>query len=176
MAFLNSLDQEIAIMQIQRILRDLELLDNEFSSVPISGVFDNETRDSVREFQSKYGIEVTGVVDYETWSAMHKIHHSSRFERRAPRRVRLIPEKGEFAIIPGQRDDIVYVIQYMLSSISPHYDSFGELEYTGVYDSKTENAIREFQTKNLIDDTGIIDGATLEALFEEYESVILEKS
>ena len=68
MTYFNITSDAYAIMQIQRILRDLELLDNEYSSVPISGVYDGETREAVAEFQAKYELEPTGIVDYETWS------------------------------------------------------------------------------------------------------------
>lgn len=176
MALINSTNEALAIMQIQRILRDIELLDNEYSSVPISGVYENETRDAVIDFQGKYGLEQTGVVDYETWQALHLIHDTSKIERQGVRRVRLIPKNEEFFIIPGEKNDIVYVIQYMLSQISQHYDDFGVIDFTGVYDEPTENAIRVFQRKNLLDDSGIINGTVLERLFDEYESALLERS
>ncbi len=175
MAFIDLTDESIAIMQIQRILRDLELLENEFSSVPISGVYENETRDAVAEFQSKYGLETTGIVDYETWELLHNVYNSTRIERNGIRKVQLVPSRGEFAIFPNQREDIIYVIQYMLSQISVHYDEFGEIAFTGIYDEQTQNAIRAFQQKNLLENNGIIDAPTLEAIFEEYESVILER-
>ncbi|MBO5374552.1 MAG: peptidoglycan-binding protein [Clostridia bacterium] len=175
MAYIDSTNEAIAILQIQRILRALELLDSDFSSVPLSGVYENETRGAVAEFQAKYGLESTGVVDYETWVLLHKIYDDTSHERNGIRRVQLVPNDGVFSIIPGQKDDIIYVIQYMLSTISTHYDDFGSLEYTGIYDEPTQNAIKVFQRKNLIDATGIIDASTLEALFEEYEGVILER-
>ena len=176
MALINSTNEALAIMQIQRILRDLELLDNEYSSVPISGVYENETREAVSDFQGKYGIEQTGIVDYETWKLLHSIHESTRLERMGVRKVRLVPKNEEFFIFPRDRNDILYVIQYMLSQVSPNYDEFGSIEFTGVYDEPTELAIRAFQRKNLLDDTGVIDAMTLERLFDEYESIILEKS
>ncbi len=175
MTYFNSTNNVFAIMQIQRILRDLELLDNEFSSVPISGTYDDETREAVVDFQTKYELEPTGIVDYDTWTLLHLMHKASEFDRRGPRRVRLVPDKPGFAIYPDQIDDIIYVIQYMLSTISVHYDDFGELAFTGIYDSDTQNAIKSFQRKNLLNATGIIDGPTLEALFDEYEGVILER-
>lgn len=175
MAYIDLTDQSIAIMQIQRILRDLELLENEYSSVPLSGVYENETRGAVAEFQSKYGLEPTGIVDYDTWELLHSVHYSTRFDRGGIRKVQLVPKRGEFAIHQNQRDDILYVIQYMLSQISIHYDGFGEIAFTGIFDEPTQNAIAEFQRKNLLDSNGIIDASTLEALFDEYEAVILER-
>lgn len=175
MAFLDSTNEALAIIQIQRILRDLELLDNEYSSVPISGVYENETRDAVKEFQAQYGLEADGIVDYETWSLLHLAHHNSRYERQGVRRVQLIPSSSYFEILPNEKNDIVYVIQYMLSQIAPNYDDFGEIAFTGVYDDDTESAILSFKRKNLLDDTSIINPATLEALFDEYEAIILER-
>ncbi len=175
MAFTNLTNEAVAIMQIQRILRELELYEQEYSSVPLSGIFENETRGAVADFQSKYGISPTGVVDYETWLALHSAYNATRLERKGVRRVALFPPRGEISIFPDEKNDIVYVIQYMLSQISTHYNSFEKLEFTGIYDEPTQSAIREFQRKNLIESNGIIDPSTLEALFEEYEGVILER-
>ena len=175
MAFIDLRNEEMAVMQIQRILRELELFEEEYSSVPLSGVYENETRDAVVNFQAKYGITPSGIVDYETWVLLHNVYDATQLERNGVRRVALVPPRADITIYPNQRNDLIYVIQYMLSQISIHYDSFGDLEYTGIYDEPTQDAIREFQRKNLLDSNGIIDPATLEALFEEYESVILER-
>ena len=176
MAFIDLTNEAVAIMQIQRILRELELFELEYSAVPLSGVYEDETREAVVDFQLKYNIEPTGIVDYETWVTLHNVYNSSNLERNGVRKVALVPPRAEFRIFPNQQNDIIYVIQYMLTQISTHYDSFESIEYTGMYDNNTQNAIREFQRKNLLDSSGIIDPSTLEALFEEYESVILERS
>ena len=173
MAFINSTSEELAIIQIQRILRELELLEGDYSAVPLSGVYENETRESVAEFQARYGLEATGIVDYETWELLHRVRDRLKGELGEIRRVQLIPSKREFLIYPGQRNDILYVIQYMLSQISTQDSSLEAVSYTGVYDKETEDAIRAFQRKRLIDANGIIDAQTLEALFDEYEAIIM---
>ena len=175
MSYINSTDKEMATMQVQRMLRDIELLDNELSRVPLSGIYENETREAVREFQSKYGLEVTGVVDFDTWSALSTLHEQTRLERRGVRRVQLVPSDGDFVILPNEKNDLVYVIQYMLLTISPNHGDLAEQKFTGVYDESTVEAIRSFQRKNLLEDNGIIDGVTLEALFDEYEGALLDR-
>ena len=175
MSYIDSTDKFMATMQIQRMLRDIELLENEFSRVPISGIYENETREAVREFQSKYGLEVTGVVDFDTWDTLNSIHDKTRFERRGVRKVQLVPSNTDFAIFPNEINDLVFVIQYMLLTISPNHDELENQKFTGVYDAQTVDAIRSFQRKNLLDDNGIIDGATLEALFDEYESALMQR-
>lgn len=175
MDFIDITNEASSIIQIQQILRDLELLENEFSSVPLSGVYEDETRESVAEFQGKYGLEVTGIVDLETWTLLHKLHDSTRFERVGVRRVQLFPSGKDVSIYPNQRDDVVYVIQYMLSQISIHHDDFEDIEFTGEFDERTQKIIRIFQRKNLLSESGIIDSPTIEALFEEYEGVIFER-
>ena len=60
----------------------------------------------------------------------------------------------------------------MLTQISSLYDELEAVEITGLYDEETQDAIRIFKRKNLIDDTPIIDAATLNLLFDEYEYVI----
>ena len=86
-----------------------------------------------------------------------------------------MPSNTDFAILPNEINDLVFVIQYMLLTISPNHDELGNQKFTGVYDAQTVDAIRSFQRKNLLDDNGIIDGATLEALFDEYESALMQR-
>ena len=176
MAYLNYENQELAIFQIQRILRDLELIDNDLSKVPISGVYDDATREAIISFQNKYSLEPNGRVDLETWNLLKSLNDSLKYEINGVRSVQLVPKNEYFSIIPNEKNDIVYVIQYFLTQISQHYDDFEVLEYTGIYDIPTQNAIKAFQRKNLIDATGIIDAETLERLFDEYESVISQEN
>ena len=74
-------------------------------------------------------------------------------------------------ITPGLRDDVVYVIQHMINVLSQEYDTFSPLEFTGIYDEATENNIREFQRRNVLDESGIIDPITFNRLADEYERI-----
>ena len=73
MALFNALEERNFIVQIQRILRDLNFLESQNGTVGIDGIYDEATRNAVRDFQSRYGISETGIVDSETWTILHTI-------------------------------------------------------------------------------------------------------
>ena len=171
MAFYNLNEEANAILQIQRILRDISYLENQLATVRLSGVYDEETRQGVRDFQKKYGLSETGNVDYTTWQLLHSVDKSQKEAEALARAVYILPRQAEYTIYPGLKDNVVYVIQHMLETVGHEYDEFGEIQFSGIYDDNTQNAIKSFQRKSLLDDTGIIDPITFNRLADEYERI-----
>ena len=59
------------VMQLQKKLRSLSrFTDDPALSVAVDGAYDEGTRNAVKYFQSLYGIEETGVVDFVTWKTV----------------------------------------------------------------------------------------------------------
>ena len=77
----------------------------------------------------------------------------------------------KYTILPNAKDNTVYIIQHMLNEISNEHDDFTELEFTGVYDLPTQNAVKSLQRKGLIESDGILDSQTLNLLIDEYERI-----
>lgn len=61
---------------VQMMLSSLTVAYDKFGNVAKSGVFDEETADCVREFQSINGIEPTGEVDRATWDRLVKNYNT----------------------------------------------------------------------------------------------------
>ena len=74
--------------------------------------------------------------------------------------------------MPDTENSIIYVLQHMLNEISVNDERGGALEMTGIYDKATQDAVYAFKRRNLLDDTSVIDVATLNRLFDEYEIII----
>ena len=68
-------------------------------------------------------------------------------------------------------DNVLYIIQHMLETISRDYEELEGIVLNGIYDTKTQNAIKEFQRKNMLNDTGIIDATTFNRLADAYEEI-----
>lgn len=171
MALFNALDEKNFIVQIQRILRDLNFLRTQNGMVGIDGIYDEGTREAVREFQKRYGLEATGVVDSATWTLLHTVWEFKAEGEALARAVYILPRFEKYEILPFTKDNVLYVIQHMLEVISTDYEELEGIELNGVYDIKTQNAIKTFQRKNLLDDTGIIDATTFNHLADAYENV-----
>ena len=171
MALFNALDERNFIVQIQRILRDLNFLSSQNGMVGIDGIYDEGTREAVRQFQAKYGLNQTGVVDSETWTLLHTIWELRAEEAALARAVYILPRFDGYEILPFAKDNVLYIIQHMLEVISTDYEELEGIPLNGIYDAKTQNAIKIFQRKNLLDDTGIIDATTFNRLADAYENV-----
>ena len=171
MAYYNADEERYAILEIQRILRELEYRENSVAKIRLTGNYDEETRQGVRDFQEKYDLPATGVVDHTTWKLMQAVDKARREAYLLARAVYLLPRQEDYSIYPGLQDDVVYVIQYMLNTIGQEYDEIGLIPYSGTYDKQTENAITEFQRKHLIETNGILDPYTFNRLADEYERI-----
>lgn len=170
MALFNSLNDEGFVLQIQRILRDLNFIDGCVGKVGVDGVYDDGTRNEVMLFQEKYGLAPTGIVDYETWELLNKVWQVRLDENEKARAVYILPRFENYQIQPFARDNAIYVIQHMLETISRDYEGI-IVELNGIYDKDTQDAIRLFKRKNLLDDTGVIDATTFNRLADEYERI-----
>lgn len=169
MAYYNLENDKNAIIQIQRILRYLQYESDGLAKIKPSGLYDTDTRDSVIEFQTKYGLYPSGIVDKETWELLFKIDEARKDASLLARSVKIFPEDSGYYIYPDSKDNNLYVIQHMLNEISNHHDDMGKIEINGVYDTQTVNAIKVLQRKNLMDASGIIDSKTLNMLSYEFE-------
>ena len=171
MALFNSIEDENFIIQIQQILRDLNFIDGGFGRVGVDGIYDEETRHEVMLFQEKYGLTPTGIVDFETWELLNKIWQIKRENNEIARAIYILPRFEKYEISPYAKDNALFVIQHMLETISRDYDDIVNIELNGIYDDATQNAIRIFKRKNLLEDTAIIDARTFNHLADEYERI-----
>jgi peptidoglycan hydrolase-like protein with peptidoglycan-binding domain len=171
MAYYNLEDSSNPILQIQRILRDLERLDSGVSPVAPSGSFEADTKNAVIRFQKKYGLSPSGVVDKETWDLLHKIDEAQKDSNQLINAIQIFPNNKSYDIPLNSRDNIVFIIQHILNEIKNEYDDFNELEMNGIYNKETQENIKSFQRKHLIEDVGKLSPQTLNLLFREYERI-----
>ena len=171
MSFYDIRDEKYFISSVQRMLRDINYLNLDDAGVGITGIYDASTRDYVRSFQRDMDLNPTGSVDLETWEVLHSVHKSTLEDYEAPRAVRLFYPHSPVAFYPNDKNDLLFVIQYMLRETGYLLDGETESSLTGIYDTQTLGAISEFKRRNLLDDDGILDTGTINRLFDEYESL-----
>ena len=171
MAYFNLNEQENPILEIQRILRSIDYFNNGLARIRLNGIYNEETRQGVKDFQEKYGLPVTGEVNAATWQLLQAVDKAIKDSTALARAVYILPRTEEYTISPGLQDDVIYVIQHMLNVLSQEYDEITPLEFTGIYDIDTEKNIREFQRRSLLDESGVIDPITFNRLADEYERI-----
>lgn len=138
----------------------------------INGYYGPETETAVREFQSFYGLPVTGEVDVFTWDTITRIYLqilSSLEMGYSGQKAKLYP--GYFLSYGMQGDDIIDLQTY-LSVVRRNIPQIGNVEVTGIYDDQTKNAILNFQRLFGIPQTGAVGPVTWNAIAKEYDNII----
>lgn len=155
---------------LQYFLDILSIFYDNMPSLSYTGIFDEQTRLAVIEFQKMKGLAPTGIVDTETWNQLYDTILGI-FKTLPPERVYLpsikFPgieyKKGIGLEAPG-----VFIIQEMLSYISLIIPSIPQLDITGIFDDKTENAVRAFQTMFGLEPTGTVNETTWNEMVRVY--------
>jgi peptidoglycan hydrolase-like protein with peptidoglycan-binding domain len=111
-----------------------------------SGNFGARTLGAVEAFQKKNGLPVTGRVDRKTWSKLSKAFIYTRSDSHPAQAV-------------GENDAAVERTQKLLHAVGEKH-----VPTTGLFDSRTEAAVKAFQKKHHLRVTGEVDGQTLAEL------------
>lgn len=59
------------VFRLQEYLRKVALVNTNIPNINLDGIFGNETKKAVMAFQKEYSINVTGIVDEETWDKLY---------------------------------------------------------------------------------------------------------
>ncbi len=165
-------NEKEAIRNLQRYLRQLSYFDLSMPLVPTDGVFDSDTREALMMFQSKNGLPTTGIADKATWDLLYALYLESLAENAPTNMIDPFPRFPEgYKIVSGDSWFLVEIIQYILEELRVRYDGFENVKRTGVYDTETELAIKDFQRRNSLPDTGFTDKATWNALADQYNII-----
>lgn len=167
---MNIRDERLAIIEIQNNLRELTKAGWALPSLIADGIYGEQTRKAVRQFQEIEGLPVTGRVDLTTWQVLRTAANISKWARSpaAP----IYPWNRSLAggtANPGERTDLIYIAQILLREIVA-YDF--DLPLTGVLDTATQEALCQFQRINGLPQTGILDRPTWDALADAYNKYL----
>lgn len=113
-----------------------------------SGYYGENTLNAVMLFQNYNNLDVTGIVDTNTYNVMKSSKAKSNFKTL---------ENGEFddgTTLP------ITALQTRLTELKYYYD-----DITGFYGDLTESAVKQFQKDNKIKATGIADKTTQAKIF-----------
>lgn len=156
------LNLQDAIFNLQKYLRAISHSDPKIIRPPLDGIFDSDTERSVRSFQENRSLNANGIVDKATWDAIYSEYRE------------LESQNAELPFFPsyppnytaklGEKSAFVSIVQILLRELSAIYDGFPEIEITGIFDERTEQAIIALQEASLLNATGELDKATYRRL------------
>ena len=162
-----------AIQNLQRYLRQLSFFDPDIPPLPVSGVWDPNTKEALIAFQKKNGLPPTGVADQKTWNLLYEQYLASVEEKSPPARMPVYPRLPERDSL--RRGDVgfpVTAVQYMLDELTLEYEGLENVPQNGIYGPETEAAVREFQKRNLLPESGEVDKKTWDAIVRSYELIL----
>ena len=160
-----------SISSVQRDLRQLSYHDNDIYGVAIDGIWGDETSDSLKSFQRKYGLPQTGVADIVTWNLLREKADESRRFHSPTEPIRVFPRYPADYFWNRESSPIqIQILQYVLRELSTEY-KFGDIQLSGIYDDVTRDAVIKFQQKNGLTQTGVVDRVTWNLLAEQYNKI-----
>lgn len=163
-----------AIKNIQRYLRQLSFHDDGINPVPIDGIWADQTRRALIQFQRSQGIPATGTVDNNTWAILKQKYDESVALNSPPLKLDLFPRNiygVEYEMAVGEIGFLVEAVQYLLGELARLY-SFPEYTPSGIYDEETASLVREFQKRNGIEATGKVGRETWDAMVAQHNLLL----
>lgn len=157
------------VFNLQRYLRQLSFDDPDIPPLPLDGIFDSATRESLLAYQRKKGLTPTGQADRMTWEALFLDYLVSIDRNTRADGFSIFPlTPSGYAVYPNEEHFLVQVIQYMLNELREIYTDIPQNSQSGVFDAATGQGVLEFQRRNGLPESERVDKETWNALAAEY--------
>ena len=161
------LNLQDAIFNLQKYLRAISFADERISRPPLDGIFDSATEDAVRSFQASRELNASGLVDKATWDAIYEEYKALSLAEELP----FFPSTPvNYTAKLGEESSFISIIQILLQELSSVYDTLEDVKITGIYDTATEQAIKELQRASGLPITGELDRNTYKRLLYDLSS------
>ncbi|MDD3165107.1 MAG: peptidoglycan-binding protein, partial [Oscillospiraceae bacterium] len=137
--------------------------------------FDVNMETAVKNFQRIFNLTPDGIVGKATWYKIKSIFNGIKGLAELQSEGLTQGETARVyakALQPGDEGVQVKLIQYYLSVLAFFDENLPMPSGTGVYDAKTENAVREFQAQQGLAVDGIVGRQTWNALLAAYDRTI----
>lgn len=134
-----------------KILQEKLKLLNLYNPV-ITGSFGKATELGVKEFQKRYGLKETGIVDTNTWNLLFEKTENTRFYRITYPNLSYGSSGNDVSELQKKLNVLLYYTKAI----------------TGKYDKETELAVKRFQYNNGLTATGTTTNETWKKINELY--------
>ena len=156
MAYTNAQRRQ-HILELQKYLYAISLYNKKIPQIFPDGIYDQETAIAVRAFQREYGLPETGNTDPATWNKIVAVYRS--YLNAEPIAYNVFPSPG-YVVRSGDKGQLVYIIQAMLDDIGEKYENAPCVDICGSFNSATSDAVKLFQKRVGLQQTGTVDSGT----------------
>lgn len=155
------------VRSLQQMLRVIGEDRGQSTSVVPDGIFGQQTRGAVTQFQRQNGIPITGVADQVTFERIADAYEPAMTRVGAAQTLQLILNPNQ-VLSRGENHPYLYLVQAMLLALNEIYGSVSPVEMTGVLDGPTEQALSDFQYLSGLPASGELDKVTWKHLALHY--------
>lgn len=159
----------INVSVVQYYLNIIADFNPKIPTIPLDGVFGEQTQNAVKAFQREYGLPQTGEVDEPTWNKITSVYlgmiESTSDEGTSAERF-----PGTLLNLGSSGRD-VELLQRYLDIVSQVYTEIPVVSVNGNFDEATENAVRVFQEIVGMPPSGIVGPITWDLLAEKYNEI-----
>ena len=162
-------DKRSAIKEIQKYLYVLsDSLYRDIARIPIDGIFDEETKNAVKKFQELMGINITGEVDFETFTFLYEEYEKVYNYRNMQS---YIVEQTAFPMGIGAYTEDVRALHVLINELRKTYTELADVGTGNFYTSRTASAVSEL--RKIFDYTPgeFVDRAFYDRMLEEVDSI-----
>ena len=181
-------NEKNSIKEIQEKLRNITVQANDQFSIVPSGIYDEETKKAVagfqRQFGDRFGLNVTGEVDSDTWHAICEVNAeiTEMFGSPVPLCLFPLPDKRSarmiekddtetldmsecfFCLHEGDSGPFVNIIQSIFNILAHQYSNFTATDDTDTYSGICRENVLALQKISGLEKTGELDTLTWNAL------------
>lgn len=167
---LGDVSEDVATAKIQ-----LNRISTNYPAIPkvnVSREFDEDFENAIKKFQQIFNLTQDGIIGRQTWYQLSYLYVGiTRLTEIDSEGIRLseLPI-GMAPTVSGYTDDIK-LIQYYLSVLAYSYPVVPNVPITGIYDSRTVYAVKEFQKLFGLTADGILTEETYALLYDAYITV-----
>lgn len=149
-------DSGIYVAELNYYLSTISYFDNDIIFTNLGKNYDERVVDTVKAFQKKYNLSVTGVVNSDTWRVIREVYSQT---------ISSVPSKyftyiNEFypgyVLVKGMSGDDVLNLQRFLYVICQKFHNIPGVVVNGEFDSLTESSIKVIQKSLNLNPTGVV--------------------
>ena len=137
-------DKKAAITEIQKYL--FFLSDKKYNTIPripIDGIFDEETKNAVIEFQKIMLLETTGVVDFETFTLLYQEYEQTLNDYNTEN---YIFGHANFPLKENDQNEDVRALHVMINRLRKTYPQVTDIGTGSYFSHNTKNALTELRS------------------------------
>ncbi len=164
---------------VRTIQRQLNRISANYPSIPripsTNGIFDEETRRAVIQFQKIFNLSPDGRVGKATWYKIKQIYNGVKnLSGLYSEGITITEAERKFPKVLeyGESGNEVSVLQYYLAFLGFFYDTLPQITVDGNFGDETRNAVIAFQNQFGLPADGIVGRQTWNAIQDQYDAVL----